>query len=224
MMSHLPTLGGASGPPTPFPSAAATNLRVAGRRPRPIARGTVSDTSAVVFNGADLEVMCPRSGSRLAAWSFGGDDDRKRVGAKSSRDDSDSFGASLSSEITCVAEMTLSTPRGSAASHARRFVVAGTSSGLVGIIDVKSSQLVRALKLKNRVTFVTVVTNGSKASTDGDVVTSRIFHEVVQVFVGIIAVGTQEGNLYLIVSTSFLALSLSLKDIIESMRLNTKGH
>ena len=204
-MSHLPTLGGASGPPTPFPSAAATNLRVAGRRPRPIARGSVSDTSAIVFNGSDLEVMCPRSGSRLAAWSFGGDDDRKRV-AKSSRDDSDSFGASLSSEITCVAEMTLSTPRGGSAAHARRFVVAGTSSGLVGIVDVKSSQLVRVLKLKNRVTFVAVVTNGSKASNDDDVVTSRIFHEVVQVFVGIIAVGTQEGNLYLVVRTSFFDL------------------
>jgi hypothetical protein len=38
-MSHLPTLGGASGPPIPFPAAAISHLDIEMRRPRPIARG-----------------------------------------------------------------------------------------------------------------------------------------------------------------------------------------
>jgi hypothetical protein len=192
-MSHLPTLGGASGPPTPFPSAALAHLRVAGRRPRPIARGSISEHCAIVFNGPNLEVLCPNSGNRLTAWSFASDDDPKSA-SKSSRDDSDSFGTSLTTEITCVSKLALSSPRRGVASHTRLYVVVGTSTGLVAIVDVKSSQLVRVVRFQHRVNSVAVVSNGSRASTDEDVVTSRIFQD------GLIAVGTQEGHLYLVVS------------------------
>ena len=131
-MSHLPTLGGPCGPPIPFPTAASSHLRIAGFRPRPIAHGTISQHISILYNGPEVEVLCPRSGSRLAAWSFAIDDER-RSGVKSSRDENDVFGTAAT-EVTCVAFLEHKIRPG--LTNARRFVVVGTSNGIVGVIDI----------------------------------------------------------------------------------------
>ena len=197
-MSHLPTLGGPCGPPIPFPTAASSHLRIAGFRPRPIAHGTISQHISILYNGPEVEVLCPRSGSRLAAWSFAIDDER-RSGVKSSRDENDVFGTAAT-EVTCVAFLEHKIRPG--LTNARRFVVVGTSNGIVGVIDIKSSQLIRVVKFQHRVTSVTIVKNGSKTSSDPGASTSRFFPDELQAFEGIIAVGTQEGRLYLLVSVT----------------------
>ena len=241
-MSHLPTLGGASGPPIPFPAAVISHLDLHARRQKPVGRGKVVALNelgtvspiAIVYQGPNLEVICPRSGERLAAWTFKGDDDRKSnvaSGNKHHRDEYDIVG-SRSTEITCVAEMSMTVTRHATSSQAatadeasfvstatsqrhtvRRLVVAGLSSGLVCIIDIKSCRLIRAVRMPYRVTAVTVLSNGSIGSSDEDdgpaasLVTNRNFAEELLFFQGVIAVGTQEGHLYFLVS--FLHIDLT---------------
>ena len=229
-MSHLPTLGGASGPPIPFPAAVVSHLDLESRRQKPVGRGkvfagndigTVSPI-AIVYQGPNLEVLCPRTGERLAAWTFKGDDDRK-VGGKHHRDDFDVVG-SRTTEITCVAEMSMTVSRHATSSHPvsvddasfvssatsqrhhmRRLVVAGLSTGLVCILDIKSCRLIRVVRMPHRVTAVSVLSNGSMASSDDDeagsasTVTNRNLAEELLFFQGVIAVGTQEGHLYFLV-------------------------
>ena len=230
-MSHLPTLGGASGPPIPFPPAVLTHLDLETRPGKPVGRGKVVSGSelgsvapiAIVYQGPNLEVLCPRTGERLAAWTFKGDDDRKSGATKQHhRDEFDPVGSRLI-EITCVAEMAMIVSRHSASSNipsaddasfvssvtsqrhsVRRLVVAGLSTGLVCIIDIKSCRLIRAVRMPYRVTAVTVLSNGSIGSSDDDEgsaspVTNRNLAEELLFFQGVIAVGTQEGHLYFLV-------------------------
>lgn len=226
-MSHLPTLGGASGPPINFPTAVLSHLHLdSSRNQRILSRGkivvgnAVDQTSvspiAIVYQGPNLEVLCPRTGERLAAWTFKGDDDRKGL----KRDEYDV--TTRTTEITCTAEMALAVSRPSAASsqgcdddasyisstatqrfNVRRLVVAGLSTGLICILDIKSCRLIRVIRMPFRVTSVTVLSNGSIGSSDDDLgaatpATNRTLAEELLFFQGVIAVGTQEGHLYLV--------------------------
>jgi hypothetical protein len=181
-----------------------------------------------------LEVLCPRTGDRLAAWTFSGDDERVSR-RKNARDEFADVGARVSAEVTCAAEILMTVPRRSAASHAavaledasfmssatsqrhhvRRLVVAGLSTGLVCVVDVKSCRLVRAVRMPHRVTAVAVVANGSIGGADDDdaaspAVTHRNLTEELHFFQGVVAVGTQEGHLYLLVSLFFHKTFLKL--------------
>ena len=83
----------------------------------------------------------------------------------------------LENEITCVEELSTFTPAASGPAsngglnstasssaaqfvHGRRYAVVGLANGLLCLLDLKSSRVVRAIQMKQRVTSIAVVSNG----------------------------------------------------------------
>ena len=92
-------------------------------------------------------------------------------------------------EITCAAPL---------APHSRNIssslMVVGLASGLVCVFDTRTSRVVRAVQLENRVTAIDVVSPGKSHAMIEDATTLDPARD----FCGILAVGTQEGHVMLL--------------------------
>jgi hypothetical protein len=218
-MSHLPTLG-ACGDLRPFPSSVTSHLEGnansnSATSAGGLTRGCLSSDQhlSYLYQGKSLEVVNAKNNERLAAWTFGTAGGAGRADADA--DFTSSGGGGL--EITCVAE--IASPSGlkhnqhhqdvdgaagginaSSASFAaapchtgRRSLIVGLSSGLICLFDLKSSKVMRAIRVGKRVTSVSVV-----SSYGGPMSNHRMLAEELMFFYGVVAVGTSEGRVYLV--------------------------
>lgn len=94
----------------------------------------------------------------------------------------------------------------------RRLLVVGLASGLVCVFDIRSSRIIRAVQMSHRITALSILGNGGSAH-GGSVVggchdlglaglglqlRNNLLAEELLFFRGIVAVGTQEGHVYLL--------------------------
>ena len=94
----------------------------------------------------------------------------------------------------------------------RRLLVVGLASGLVCVFDIRSSRIIRAVQMSHRITALAILGNGGSAY-GGSVVggchdlglaglgmqlRNNLLAEELLFFRGIVAVGTQEGHIYLL--------------------------
>jgi hypothetical protein len=149
-------------------------------------RGFVSEDCliSVLFAGSRLEVLNPQTGDRLAAWSFA-PYSTPNCHPKSAQ------GCQQASEITCCVDMFNSETRASSErSLDGRFLCVGLSDGRVCIFDIFSSRVIRCLSLASRITALVCMTSPTSVP--------RSLCEELLLFSGLVAVGTQEGNLFLV--------------------------
>lgn len=184
-MSHLPTLGSCSDL-VPYPVSVHTHLGLGGlsgpgrrRVTTGFARGFLSsdDHLALLYRGPNLEVLNARTNERLAAWTF---ENLKTPSQVSSHPALSPGGSHVPThEITCCTELvspssSIVNPNASSAgnpnaSHlggphcppnsARRAVVVGLANGLVCVLDLKSSRIIRAIQTGYRVASVAVISS-----------------------------------------------------------------
>jgi hypothetical protein len=199
-MSHLPTMGGGSAP-LDFPPAVKAHLGGHEMSPRaPLTKGFVSEDChiAVVYGGPNLEVINPKNGERLAAWTFG-----SAAGSRNGSRKTDSTGGGGGAqgrdigrgcEITACVEISPNNrasrrPAGEK-SNSGRFLAVGLNNGYVCLFDVRSSTVVRCVKMPHHVTALASIASSTSIP--------RFLAEEWLLFHGLIAVGSQEGHVYLI--------------------------
>ena len=226
-MSHLPTLGD-SPPFKQLPASVLAHLEGAGAEL--LSRGWVSTADAqiaVIYRGPRLEVVSTRTNERIAAWTFGADTSARH---SSRRRDSPEVGQT--NEITCCAELfgpsntgassVVNAPSASGSStpidHGsqnyhplqRRLLVTGLASGLVCVLDIRSSRIIRAVEMPHRITSLAILGNGGPTYGGTAVggchdiglaglglqLRNNLLAEELMFFRGIVAVGTQEGHIY----------------------------
>lgn len=153
-MSHWPTLGSCSSLVS-FPSCVRQHL--SGQL---LSQGRLSpeDQLAFVCQGCHLEVIHSQTNERLAAWTFGPPVGTRGITSPGSNP------RILDHEITCVSELiSKSWPNPSSGSVEpdegvnRRCAVVGLANGLVCVLDLKSSKVIRAIQMGQRVTALSVV-------------------------------------------------------------------
>ena len=108
-----------------------------------------------------------------------------------------------------------STPIESAQQHhpfQRRLLVVGLASGLVCVFDIRSSRIIRAIQMPHRITALAILGNGGSSYGSAVVggcndiglaglglyLRNNLLAEELLFFRGIVAVGTQEGHIYLL--------------------------
>ncbi|TRY74821.1 hypothetical protein TCAL_05664 [Tigriopus californicus] len=203
-MSHWPTLGSCSSLIS-FPSCVRQHLSLnAGGQL--LSQGSLSpeDQLAFVSQGCHLEVIHAQTNERLAAWTFGPPVVTAGITSPGSNP------RILDHEITCVSELMTKAwpnPTGVDPEDAvnRRCAVVGLANGLVCVLDLKSSKVIRAIQMGQRVTALSVV-----SPMGGPMANHRTMAEELMFFYGIVAVGTLEGHLYLV----DLGLDLSSQDVL----------
>ena len=167
---------------------------------------------AFLHRGTTLEVVNARNNERVATWTFRSTASVARSDSAGGNTAAAGEGDFAPTEITSVAEIVGPARRrvngddyyngstsaaaqnmSAAASAAvslgggRRSLVVGLSSGLVCLLDLKSSKVVRAIQVGKRVTSVAVV-----SSYGGPLSNHRTLAEELMFFYGTVAVGTSE--------------------------------
>ena len=94
----------------------------------------------------------------------------------------------------------------------RRLLVVGLASGLVCVFDIRSSRIIRAIQMPHRITALAILGNGGSGYGSAVVggcndiglaglglqLRNNLLAEELLFFRGIVAVGTQEGHIYLL--------------------------
>ena len=94
----------------------------------------------------------------------------------------------------------------------RRLLVVGLASGLVCVFDIRSSKIIRAVQMRHRITALAILGNGGSGYGNAVVggyneiglaglglnLRNNLLAEELLFFRGIVAVGTQEGHIYLL--------------------------
>ena len=182
-MSLLPTLGNCSNV-RPFPLSELADS----------AKLSHDGKLAFLCRGADVEVIRAKlePPERAAAWSFSSASDApvtvtalaELIPPENAQVD-DEVDDDEARRRTCVL----------------RGLLIGLSNGLVCLLDLKSSRITRAVRIGKRVTAIEVVSsarsiNGglNEAKNRGQIISD----ELTSTFSGILAVGTQQGHVYLL--------------------------
>lgn len=196
-MSVLPTLGGGSFP-YQFSPTILSHLRSNDDTSTQLIKGFVTDdcSISVTFCGPNLEVIS-KYGERLAAWTFSGSTMASSSKEKNSHSTS-SAASSSQLEITCCidlsnTEVTRHTSHRGAAersSLAGRLLAIGLSDGQVCVFDISASRIIRSVIFGSRITALTSMASPTSIP--------RYLCEDLLMFHGLVAAGTQEGNVYLV--------------------------
>lgn len=200
-MSVLPTMGGGS-LPYQFSPTILSHLRSNDDTSTQLIKGFVTDdcSMSVTFCGPNLEVMS-KYGERLAAWTFNGSlnsNSKEKNGQNSTSSASSANSSQL--EITCCidlsnAEVSRHTSRGGlpaerSSSLAGRLLAIGLSDGQVCVFDISASRIIRSVLFGSRITALTSMASPTSIP--------RYLCEDLLMFHGLVAAGTQEGNVYLV--------------------------
>ena len=162
-----------------FPSSVSRHLENAGTEL--LSKGWVLSTLkskesadvSVVYRGSSLEVISVNTNERLSAYTFG----------------ANSGGVKMENEITACIPICV----GEASSHL--LLAVALSSGLVCIFDTRTSKVVRAISVSDRVASLALV-SGQGPVCDQD--NSGASDVPLATFGGVLAVGTQEGHIMLL--------------------------
>ena len=148
---------------------------------------------SILYSGPHLEVLSPLTGDRLAAWTFSNfvNQERQR------KPDNAGLNSTLC-EITCCVDMSAgdgSRPislRNSNTEKALdgRYLCVGLSDGRVCVFNIFSSRIVRCVNLTSRITALQCLTSPTSVP--------RYLCEELLLLSGLVAVGTQEGHMYLV--------------------------
>ena len=190
-MSLLPTMGGSSWPlrlPKLLSEAISDK-----NEPQRLFKGFISEDCliSVVYSGAHLEVLSPVTGDRLAAWTFSPTSMPER---SRKHDAGGANSGSSQCEITSCVDMC---PQGFPSSRVTndksldgRYLCIGLDDGRVCIFNVFSSKIIRCVQLPSRITALQCLTTLSSVP--------RHLCEELLILCGLVAVGTQEGHLFLV--------------------------
>lgn len=181
-------MGGGSWP-LKFPAPVSSQLKDAAVQSSSLLKGFVSEDCliSVVYSGPHVEVLNPNTGERVAAWTFSSSSNQDyQQRSKSGKNEATSSSA-LDCEITSCIDMST---RSGERSLDGRFLCIGLSDGRVCLFNIFSSRVIRCLNLSNRITSLQCLASPSSAP--------RYLCEELLLMSGLIAVGTQEGHVYLV--------------------------
>ncbi len=206
-MSFLPTVGGGSDPcKIPLSSKAHLDGPSGQKHSNLLTKGFVTKDCllSVLFSGPNLEVLNARTCERLAAWTFKefSSDQMKRGigpgGPEASKNPNLAISGKVGNdnEIVCCVELTAAFTGPSASKGTgdkaltTRLLVVALSGGHVCLFDVRSSKILRCVQMPHRVTALAHLTSPTSIP--------RYLAEELLLMNGLVAVGTQEGKVYLL--------------------------